>query len=452
MNIIIVGCGRVGRSIAEQLNTEEHSITVIDESQRALDRIDDTQNILTIQGNGATYNILEEADIKNTNLLIAVTPTDELNLYTCILAKQVGVQHTIARVRNPQYVRDVKKISEKMMPTLMINPEETAAKEIARLLRYSGAKKVESIGQGVGDLITIKVAENSLIANRQVQECSEIIRKYVMICLVERGEDVYIPNGDFTIQEGDLVSFITPAKFSNKLLKLLGFESKKGDNVLILGGGKISYYLAQELLESSMKVKIIEKKEDRCEHLSDELSDTTVICGDAMDESLITAEGIERADSIVSLLATDEENVLVSLYAKKVNEKANVVTELGNLKLSSIVDSLPLDRTIYPKQLTGEYIVRYVRGISNAAGSDMKTMYKFANGKVEALEFYVKEEGSVTGTPLSKLNLKSDLQIVSIIRNNRIIVPTGNDTIEKGDNVFIITKHKGLSELNGILR
>lgn len=452
MNIIIVGCGRVGRNIAEQLNTEEHSITVIDNDQVALDRIEDTQNILTINGNGATLEILDEADIDSADLLIAVTPTDELNLYTCLLAKQKGIETTIARVRNPQYSIDAKEIVDNLQVSLTINPEKTAAEEIARLIKYPAATKIGAFGQGVADLIKLKIKEGCTLANKRVMDCSNILRDYIKICTVERNNELYIPNGEFEILPGDYISIVSPSKAAMKLFKLLGYESAQGNDVIILGGGRISFYLAKTLKEASINVKIIEKKTAICEALSEELNGVTIINGDAMDESLLTAEGIDRADTIVSLLSTDEENVLVSLYAQQINTKAKVITELGNLKLSSIIENLPLDTTINPKQLTGENIIRHVRGLQNSIGSNVETMYRVGNNQAEALEFHVKKEGKVTGKSISSLSFLPDLQISCIIRNNRLIIPKGDDTIEKNDKVFIISKTKGLANLDDIVR
>ena len=452
MNIIIVGCGRVGRSIAEQLNTEEHSITVIDTDPECFDRIEDTQNILAIEGNGATLNILKEASVETAEVLIAVTATDELNIYTCFLAKQCGVPTTIARVRNPEYNKDMKALSDVLSLTMMINPEETAAREISRLLKYPGAIQVSNLGSGLADLITVKIAPGCVIANKKVADCYNILRDYMRICLIKRGDDIYIPNGDFLIEPGDMMTFIAPSKAAQKLLRLLGYETVQDNYAIILGGGKTSFYLAKLLKEAGMNTKIIEKNIKRCEELSDTLNGVMVINGNAMDEELLTSEGIERADAVVSLLATDEENVLVSLYAQQVNKKADVITELGNLKLSSIIDNLPLARTIMPKQLTGEYIVRYVRALHNAKDSSMQTMYKLGNGQAEALEFLITNESKITGIPLSKLAFKPMLQVGAIIRNSRIVVPTGSETIEKNDRVFIITKQKNINSIEDILR
>ena len=452
MNIIIVGCGRVGRSIAEQLDTEEHSITVIDESQEALEKISGSQNIMAIQGNGATYSVLNEADVSYCDLLIAVTAADELNLYTCLLAKNAGVPSTIARVRNPEYIHDVEILKDDLKLTLAINPESTCAGEISRLLKYPGAVKISSFSKGMIDFIKVKLTDKAPIVGKRIADCASVLKGAVRICYVERDGDFHIANGDFVLSEGDLVSLVAPAGAAPKLLKSLGTISNKGRLVFILGGSKIGFYLAKSLRESGINVKIIEKDPRRCEELEENLSGVMVINGDAMDEDILMSEHIDSADGVVCLMDTDEENLLASLFAKQVNPKAKIVTELGNLKFTSVVDTLPLDSVIRPKQLTGEYIIRYVRGMQNTVGNNVETMYKVNGDNAEALEFVVREKSAVTSRPISQLNLKSDLSIVCIARGGSVIIPGGSDTIEMGDRVIVITKHKGLADLRDILR
>ena len=452
MNIIIVGCGRVGRSIAEQLNVEGHSITVIDERDDVFEKLSDTENIMALQGNGATYSVLGEAGVRSCDLLIAVTAADELNLYTCLLAKNAGVSSTIARVRNPEYISDVNVIKDDLKLSLVINPEYTCAAEIARLVKFSGAVNISSFAGGKIDLIKIRLSESSSLAGRRVADCASILKNSVRLSFIERGSEFYIPNGDFVLEAGDLVTFAAPSAAAAKLLRSIGHIPNKGRYVMILGGSKIGYYLAQILREAGVSVKIIERSITRCEHLSEYLPGAMIINGDAMDEELLLSEGIEAADAVVCLMDTDEENLLASLYARQVNGKAKIVTELGNLKFSSVVDHLPLDSIIRPKQLTGEHIIRYVRGMQNTVGNNVETMYKIGGGRAEALEFRVRENSSLTSIPLSKLNLKSDLQIVCILRAGAVLMPGGSDTLEKDDSVIVITKHRGLSDLKDILR
>lgn len=450
MNIIIVGCGRVGRTIAYQLDKEGHSVTAIDTDREALERISAT-NVMVLRGNGATFETLKDADVENCDLLIAVTASDELNLYTCLIAKNAGAPKTIARVRNPQYTNDVMKLKDELMLSLAINPEQTCARELSRLIKFPGAVEIESFAKGMVDLIKVKIKENSVLANKKVMDCANIFKDGLRICTAERGKECFIPNGDFEIKAGDVISIISESNAAAKLFKNLGVINAKSRHVLILGGSKIAYYLAKSLSETGIKVKIIETSRKRCEQLSDALDDAVIIHGNAMNQELLVSEGIEHADAIVALMDTDEENIIISLFAKDINPDAKIITEIDDISFS-IIDSLPLDSVIHPKHLTGQYIIQYVRAMQNSVGSNIETLHAICNDQAEALEFRAKEESMAIGVPLSMLSLKNELQIACITRNGRIIIPSGKDTIELDDTVIVVTKHRGLFDLKDILK
>ncbi len=452
MDIIIVGSGRVGRTIADHLNAEGHSITVIDESVHALEKLEDTQNIMTIEGNGATLSTLKEANVSGCDLLIAVTATDELNLYTCLIAKNAGVKRTIARVRNPLYTVDLPFVKDDLKLSLAINPELLCARELTRMIKFPGVESINSFARGHIDLIKIKVEENSVLANKKIVQCSNILKDGIRFCTVERNGECFIPNGDFVLQPEDLISFIAPSKAAAKLLKSLGIVSNRGRSVMILGGSRIGFYLAKDLLEAGIDVKIIDNDKDRCIELSEILDDALIIYGDAMDQDLLLSEGIEHANAIITLMNTDEENLVSSLYAKQVNKKAKIITEIGNLKISSVFDNLPLETMINPKRITGEHIMRYVRAMHNTRDSKFESMHPIADGKAEALEFRVRNNSLATGISLYDLELKDDTQIACINRKGKMIIPKGTDTIEVGDTIIVVTKHKGLSDIEDILR
>ena len=452
MDIIIVGSGRVGRTIADHLNAEGHSITVIDESVHALEKLEDTQNIMTIEGNGATLSTLKEANVSGCDLLIAVTATDELNLYTCLIAKNAGVKRTIARVRNPLYTVDLPFVKDDLKLSLAINPELLCARELTRMIKFPGVESINSFARGHIDLIKIKVEENSVLANKKIVQCSNILKDGIRFCTVERNGECFIPNGDFVLQPEDLISFIAPSKAAAKLLKSLGIVSNRGRSVMILGGSRIGFYLAKDLLEAGIDVKIIDNDKNRCIELSEILDDALIIYGDAMDQDLLLSEGIEHANAIITLMNTDEENLVSSLYAKQVNKKAKIITEIGNLKISSVFDNLPLETMINPKRITGEHIMRYVRAMHNTRDSKFESMHPIADGKAEALEFRVRNNSLATGISLYDLELKDDTQIACINRKGKMIIPKGTDTIEVGDTIIVVTKHKGLSDIEDILR
>ena len=449
MKIVIVGCGKVGSSIANQLNAEGHEISVVDISPKAVKRLSESLDVMGIEGNGATFDALAEAGAQTADLVIAATARDEVNLYTCLLAKNSGAKNTIARVRNPEYTNDLFRVKEALGLSMSINPELTAAIEISRLLRYSGALEIDSFSKGAADLIKVYVPETSPIAGKAVSKI-DIQKGKVRICTVERGKEVFIPNGDFIIQAGDKVSVVAKPDIATKFFKKANISIGKCRDVVILGGGRISYYLAQKLLKGGASVKIIEKKPERCEELAYSLHDATIINGDCMDQDLLMSEGIEHADGVVALMDYDEENILASMYINSVS-KAKVITKVNNTSFNSIVERMDLQYVINPKRIAGEYIARYIRAMQNSMGSNVETLYRLSEDRVEALEFKAKSSTKVAAIPLAQLNLKDDLQIICIGRRGKIILPAGTDCIMPDDRVVVVTKHKGLSDLDDIL-
>lgn len=451
MKIIIVGCGRVGVTIVRQLEKEGHIITVIDTNSQALSAVAGAQNVMAIEGNGATFDTLIDAGVRDCDITIAVTASDELNLYACLIASNAGAKHTIARVRNPQYTDDVPRIKDELKLSMAINPEQTCARELSRLIKFPGAVEIDSFAKGVVDLIKVKIKHDSVLADRKVVDCASLFKSGLRICTVERGKEVFIPNGDFEIKSGDIISIISESNAAAKLFKNLGVINSRSRHVIILGGSKIAYYLAKSLVETGINVKIIESNRERCETLCDQLPNAVIIHGNGMNQELLLSEGIEHADAIVALMDTDEENIIVSLFAKDVNPGAKIITEIDNLSFN-IIDSMPLDSVIHPKHLTGQYIIQYVRAMQNSVGSNIETLYSICNDQAEALEFRAKEENMAIGVPLAMLSLKDEIQVVCINRDGKIIIPTGKDSIELGDTVIVVTKHKGLFDLKDILK
>ena len=452
MKIIIVGCGKIGSTIARELNDEGHHIVVIDKNPQAVENLTGSIDIMGITGNGASFEILQEAEIENADLIIAVTGADELNIYCCLLARSAGVRHTIARVRNPEYTKDLPRIKDILGLSLSINPELICAREMDRLLKFPGAIEIDTFAKGVVELIKISVPENSFLSNVQVKSTAHFFKGKVRICTVERNGETFIPNGDFVIHSDDKISLLASSSDATKILKKLGLLSSRSRSVVILGGSKTAFYLADYLIRAGVKVKIIEKNKERCEVLAERLHDAVIINGNCMDLDLMTAEGVENASGIVALMNNDEENILISLYLRKISD-AKIITKINNESFGSIVDSLKLDSIINPKHLAGEQIAKYVRSMQNSLGSSVETLYHISeNNDVEALEFKVKEDSWVTGIPLKDLKLKDNLQIACINRNGRIIRPSGLDAIELHDTVIVVTKHTGLSKLEDILK
>ncbi len=450
MKIVIVGCGKVGTSIARELNTEGHEITAVDNNHAAVTRMSETLDILGVEGNGATYEALSEAGAEDADLVIAATARDEVNLYTCLMARSIGVPHTIARVRSPEYTADLHRVKDQLRLSMAINPELTEAIEISRLLRFSGALEIDSFAKGAVELIKVSIPADSPVNGKKISQI-DTLRGRIRVCTVERGDEVYIANGETVIQSGDKVSVVAKPEIAAKFFKKANVNIGKSRDVILLGGGKVSFYLAQRLLKAGANVKIIERNGKRCEELAELLHEAIIIHGDCMDQELLLSEGIERADGVAALMDYDEENILISLYIKSVS-KAKIITKINNDSFDTIIANLGLDCVLNPKTLTGEYIARYIRAMQNSMGSNVETLYRLNEERVEALEFRVKQNSRTTKASLSQLDLKDDLQVICISRGGKVILPHGSDSIQPDDSVVVITKHKGLSDLDDILK
>lgn len=451
MKIIIIGMGKIGCEIAKTLHDEGHDIVVIDKDPEKVEQITDCIDILGIEGNGATLEILNEAGIDQADLVIAATAADELNLYACFVAKCAGVKNTIARVRNPEYAQDMAMIKNDLGLSLIINPELTSAREIKRLMHFTAAMEIDSFAKGFIELYVINIPKTSILSDKKISDLSNIFKNNTRICTVQRGNDIFIPNGDFILKANDRISMVTHPNEAGKLFKRLGIASAKTKNVIIVGGGKIAFYLSKLLIKSGVRVKIIEKSLERCKQLSEALPEAIIIQGDGMDQQLLLTEDITHADGFVSLMDIDEENILLSLYVKSVS-KAKVITKINRISFNDLIESLDLGSVIQPKKLTSEYILRYVRAMQNSLGSNIETLYKIMGGKAEALEFIVKANSPVAGVPIKDLKFKEELQISCINRNGKIIIPDGNDIINIGDTVIVVTKKNNFKDLKDILK
>ncbi|MDY5000041.1 MAG: Trk system potassium transporter TrkA [Lachnospiraceae bacterium] len=450
LNIIIVGCGKVGRALVEQLSKEGHYITIIDKNPEKIQSLTNLYDIMGIVGNGASYSVQMEAGIEDADLIISVTDSDELNLLCCTVAKQVGDCSAIARVRTPDYSKEVSYLRDKLGLAMIINPELEAAKEAARILYLPTALEINSFAHGQAELIKIKVPEGNTIDGMTIAHLGRKIAPNILICAVERDGEVTIPAGDFTIQRGDIISFAASRKVAKQFLEDIGFKTNQVGNTMIIGGGKSTYYLAKLLMNMGIEVKIIESNRQKCEELSILLPKAIIINGDGTDEELLKEEGIETAESFVPLTGIDEENVMLTLYARKVS-KAKVITKINRMTFKTVLNDLDLGSVIYPRYITSEAIVAYVRAKRASRGSDIETLYHIFDSKAEAIEFRIREESSVTDVCLANLSLKKNLLIAFINRNGKIIIPSGNDCIRVGDTVTIVTTHTGLKDIRDIL-
>lgn len=452
MKIIIVGCGKVGTTLAEQLNRENHDITLIDTNEEAIQNISDSADVMGVTGNGAVYQVQMEAGIQDADLLIATTNSDELNMLCCLIAKKAGNCHTIARIRNPEYSSEIRYIREELNLSLAINPELAAAREIARLLRFPSAIKIEPFAKGRIELLKFLIPEHSLLNDMRVMDVVNRLKSNVLICVVERGNDVVIPDGNFVMKKGDKISFIASHQGSADFFKKAGVDNNIVKSAMFVGGGKLTHYLCRLLEDTKIKIKIIERDEERCRQLSELLPKAMIIHSDGTDEQLLLEEGIRQTEAFASLTGFDEENIMLSLYASS-QSKAKLITKVNKIAFENVINSLNLGSLIQPKMLTAEIILQYVRAMQNSMGSsNIETLYKIAADKAEALEFRVKEGSPVLGIPLEKLKLIDNLLVACINRGGTIITPRGKDTVEAGDTVIVVTTHTGLNDLTDILR
>ena len=450
MKIVIIGDGKVGYKLAKQLSVENYDVVLIDSNEKKLRFAIDRLDISCVAGNGADAEVQKQADVPHADLVIACTSADECNMLSCLIARRLGARHTIARVRNPVYSQEIGFIKEKLGISMIINPELAAAREISRLLRFPAAIKIDPFSRGRVELLKFKVLPEFGLDGMTVSKITEKYRCDILFCAIENKNELSIPGGDHIIHDGDFVSIIATPQNTALFFKKIGFKTHQVKSVLIIGGGTISIYLAKAMASTKIPVKIVEQDPQRCEFLSEQLPGATIINGDGTDRSLLFEEGLETAGAFVTLTNLDEENIFLSMFAKTVS-KAKLVAKVNRLPYTDIIDDLDIGSVIYPKYLTADSILRYVRAMQNTIGSNVETLYHILDNQAEALEFAIHDYSSVVGVPLSELKLKKNLLVCCLSRNGIIRIPRGQDSIQIGDNVIIVTTHKGLHDICDIL-
>lgn len=448
LKIIIVGCGKVGRTLVSRLCDEGHDVTVIDKNQAVVQEICDTYDVLGIVGNGSSYNVQMEAGIEDANLIIAVTASDELNMLCCTIAKKVGRCSAIARVRNPDYSEELHYLRDKLGISMIMNPELEAANVIARLLRFPTALSINSFAKGQVEMIKFKLPEKNMLVGKALSSLQQ--KDQILICAVERDGDLVIPDGNFVLEADDIVSFVSTVKNAYVFLKRIGLKTNQVSNAMIIGGGKTSYYLAKQLLDMGIEVKIIELNMERCEELSVLLDKAMIICGDGSDENLLNREGIDQTESFIPLTGLDEENIMLTLYAKR-NPNVKAITKINRIAFDKVIDSLELGSVVYPKFIIAETIIAYVRAKQNSIGSNIETLYHIFDDRAEAIEFKIENDSQLAGIPLKNLKLKKNLLVASIARHGKVIIPNGDDKILVGDRVVVVTMKMGFRDISDII-
>ena len=451
MKIIVAGCGKIGKSIVESLVEENHEITVIDTNPEIIDEITNIYDVMGICGNCADSDIVMEANAKDSDLYIAVTDSDELNMLSCFVAKRMGAKHTIARIRSPEYNDNslvfMKKNLEISMP---INPERLAAHELFNILKFPHALKIETFVRRTMEITEVRLREDSVLDGMKLVDVRSKFKAQVLICCVQRDGEVFIPNGNFVLRAGDRIGVTAPHAELQKFFRATGFLQKQAKSVIILGGSRTAYYLAEMLIGIGVSVKIIDKDEKICEELGDALPKAVVIHGDGSEQELLLEEGIKSADAFIALTGFDETNILVSMFAM-MNGVKKVIAKVNRDEIAPMAARLGLDCIVSPKRMVSDVVVRYARALKNSRGSNVETLYKLMEEKAEALEFNVREDAPLLGVPLKDLKLKKNLLIIGIAREGKIITPSGLTEIHAGDRVVVITTNHGLGDISDIL-
>lgn len=450
MKIIIIGTGKVGFSLAEQLLNEKHDITIVDTLDTALRRATDALDIMSVKGNGVSTDTLREAGAEDADLLVAATNSDEVNMVCCLTAKHLGAKYTIARIRNPEYNLGLHELKKNMGIDMVINPENATAVEISRLLRFPSAANIETFCRGRVELMGFRLQEGDFLVNQPLHALSAQVKQLsLLVCAVDRDGEVTIPNGSFVPHVGDKLYLIGRPTSLDQFFRLLGRYTPKVKTVFIVGGGKISVYLTAILEKMKMRVKIVEMSEKRCRLVSEMMPRTTVICGDGTDQELLESERLSAADAFVALTDRDEDNLIISLYAMQ-QGLHKVVTKCNRQNYTGIARAVGLDSVISPKLITAAQILQLVRGMQNSQGSVMNTLYRIADGTTEAMEFTVGPTTRHLNVPLRDLHLHKGILLAVIMRDGEIIIPEGSSSIQEGDSVIIISRDRPILDLNDI--
>lgn len=450
MKIAIIGLGTIGRTILKNLSGEGHTVTIIDEDKEKIESLIEKYDVFGVVGNGACMDIQNEAGMKDTDLVIVLTGSDEQNILACLVAKKLGAKNTVARVRNPDYRRQVALMKEDLGIAMIVNPERETASEIFNLISLPSVAQIERFAKGRVFLVEIVVEEGSPLVGETLISLGQKLATKVLVCAVQRGDQVIIPSGNFRIEEGDKLHVTAEAKTLGDFLAEINLVKSPLKNVMIVGGGRIGYYLADALSKKKYEVKLIENNGAVAEELAELLPRVTVVCGNGTQQELLLEEGIEGIDAFVALTDIDEENMIVSMFANKRNVR-KTITQIKSDDLYGMLDELGINNTVSPKHIVAGRIISYIRALANSRGSNVLNLYHLVNNQVEALEFAARKPGTIYDRPLHELNIKPNCLIACIIRKNEVIIPNGNSEIQLGDNVVVVTTHKNFDDLTDVI-
>ena len=449
MNIVIIGLGSIGRTILKSLSGEGHTITIIDEDKDLVESLIERYDVFGIVGNGASMDIQKEANMEDSDLMVALTKNDELNIFACLVAKRLGVKHTIARVRNPDYRRQIVDMKDALGISMVVNPEKETANEIFNLINLPSVSRMEHFAKGKVLLVEVNAKKGCALIGETLISLGRKLKSRVLVCAVQRGDEVIIPSGSFEIREGDKIHFTADSKNLGDFLAEVNLVASPYKHIMIVGGGKVGFYLADSLSRKKYAVKLIEQNAYKAEELAEDLPRVTVACGNGTQHDLLIEEGIEAMDAFVALTNVDEENIIVSMFANKKGVK-KAITQLESDDLFGMLDELGIENTVSPKQVVASRVLSYARALANSRGSNVLTLYQLVNNQVEALEFAARKKEPIYDKPLKDLTIKKNCLIACIIRDNEVIIPNGNSQIRLGDNVVVVTTHKNFDDLTDV--
>ena len=450
MKIIIVGAGKVGTAICEQLARENYDVTVVDTNPDVLNTLAATLDVFAVLGSGINLSTLQRANIKECDLLVAVTASDSFNVLCCSIAKRLGVRHTVARVRNPEYNELLAVMQKEWSLSMSLNPERSAAKEISRIVRFPSAAKIETFAKGRVDIAEFKIAADSPLCGMSLIDLRKTYKYKVLVCAVRRDKEVIIPSGHFTFRPDDIVSLTGADRDIELFLRAIGAFKKRIKHLLVVGGGTITYYLLQALSDTGIHITVIEKDRERAHWLAETFADVTVICGDGSDQELLISEGLENTDAFIALTGIDEENAIISMYARQCGVD-KVITKINRDNLIDLAGSAGLESIVSPKGITATNVLRYARAMQNSGDAEIETLHRISNESAEAMEFRIREESSITGRPLKDLKLKKNTLITCITHGGKIIIPSGLDMIHEGDTIVVVTTNAHVNNIEDIL-
>lgn len=451
MKIIVVGCGKVGATIAHDLAKETHDIILVDKSQEVVNSVASSIDCMCVVGNGAIQSVLLEAEVDTADYLIACTNSDEINILTCLIARKSSKCRTIARIRNPEYAKQIEYIMKEMDITMTINPEYATAREITRILRYPKSLSSDTFFKGRYNSLMIRIPDDSPVIGTRLMDLNKKLKCNILVCVIERGEEVIIPNGNSTIEKGDKILFAADHQNVVNFFKVIGYEYKQAHSYIIVGAGRITHYLIDILLKNNtnISIKVIEKDAKSCEEIAAKYPSISVVKADATENDVLAQEGMHDADAFITLTGIDEQNIILALLAN--SDKTKAIAKVNHLNFADSVKNIPLGSVVNPERIAANIILSYVRAAINSRNSNIETLYRLFNDRVEALGFKIKGKSNVTNIKLKDLNLKKNVIIAGIFRNGNIIRPNGYDEFNVGDSVVVITMDNTFNDITDIV-